>query len=269
MSTRDSKSSSSSSSENSGEGAVGRPQAPRVNQVWQDKDSRFPNRRVRVVGVEDRRVGYRVEGTGRLAYSQTQRFMTAFQLVPDETTDALGRVPPAPAPQLPWKVALGFNTSWPVSDVLKKLADAAEHLLRDHNCDAHGWEGITHAVDAARYISSNIDAILSIERVRVPAPAPQEEPQDPVVETEAEAKATDEAMREWFGPSPVERLAKRAAVAEDALARLTPLVARWRYEKQGIDRFHATLGSGWGVCADELERALAPAPDRSLPDPKS
>jgi hypothetical protein len=41
---------------------------------------------------------------------------------------------------------------WPLRDVLVRLADAAEHLLRDHDCDTHGYEGIKEATQAARRI---------------------------------------------------------------------------------------------------------------------
>lgn len=44
----------------------------------------------------------------------------------------------------------GRDSPWPLSDVLTRLADAADHLLRDHDCDAHGWEGVTVARDKAR-----------------------------------------------------------------------------------------------------------------------
>jgi len=42
------------------------------------------------------------------------------------------------------------DTSWPLADVLEKLIGAAHHLLRDHDCDAHGYEGINAALDSAR-----------------------------------------------------------------------------------------------------------------------
>lgn len=45
---------------------------------------------------------------------------------------------------------LGADTSWPLADVLTRLADAADHLLRDHDCDRQGWEGVTVARDKAR-----------------------------------------------------------------------------------------------------------------------
>lgn len=35
---------------------------------------------------------------------------------------------------------LGSDTPWTVPDVLKKLAEAADHLLLHHDCDCHGHE---------------------------------------------------------------------------------------------------------------------------------
>jgi hypothetical protein len=49
-------------------------------------------------------------------------------------------------------VALGLDNPWSLTDVLTRLADAADHLLRDHNCDTHGWECIGLARDRAREI---------------------------------------------------------------------------------------------------------------------
>ena len=42
---------------------------------------------------------------------------------------------------------------WTVPDVLKKLADAADHLLQEHNCDCHGHEEIGVARDVAKAMS--------------------------------------------------------------------------------------------------------------------
>lgn len=49
-----------------------------------------------------------------------------------------------------WVDALDVNESWPVADMLEKLAGAAEHLLRDHDCDAHGWEEVSGVAIRAR-----------------------------------------------------------------------------------------------------------------------
>jgi len=42
------------------------------------------------------------------------------------------------------------NTAWPPRDVVKKLVEAAEHLLRDHDCDCDCWEQDAAALDAAK-----------------------------------------------------------------------------------------------------------------------
>lgn len=53
---------------------------------------------------------------------------------------------------------LALAEPWPTKDVLARLADAADHLLRDHGCDQHGYEGINAARDAARAIAARITA---------------------------------------------------------------------------------------------------------------
>lgn len=39
-------------------------------------------------------------------------------------------------------------------------------------------------------------------------------------------------------------------------ARLTALVAKWRKEYARVSSFHATMGSGWNACANDLETEL-------------
>lgn len=57
--------------------------------------------------------------------------------------------------------AIGMNaTPWPLPSILDTLARAAEHLIRDHDCDAHGHELAIYAAKAAR------------EWLRVAAPEP-------------------------------------------------------------------------------------------------
>lgn len=46
-------------------------------------------------------------------------------------------------------------------------------------------------------------------------------------------------------------------VSREALAQL---VERWRAEGLQINSFHATMGTGYTVCADELEALLSTAP---------
>lgn len=45
---------------------------------------------------------------------------------------------------------MALDGPWPTTDVLRKLADAADHMLRDHSYDVHGHELIAAARDAAR-----------------------------------------------------------------------------------------------------------------------
>lgn len=60
---------------------------------------------------------------------------------------------------------------WPLRDVLEKLAGAAEHLLHDHDCDSHGWEGVHYAAQAARL---HIAALASPEAGKSAVDAEQE-----------------------------------------------------------------------------------------------
>ncbi len=48
--------------------------------------------------------------------------------------------------------------------------------------------------------------------------------------------------------------------APSSHAALKQLVETWRQEGARIDTFHATMGSGYKVCADELDAALAALP---------
>lgn len=57
--------------------------------------------------------------------------------------------------------AMGFSTPWPLLDVLAKLADAADHLLDGHNCDAHGWEEAHAAASFARQHHAALSLLLS------------------------------------------------------------------------------------------------------------
>jgi hypothetical protein len=57
--------------------------------------------------------------------------------------------------------AFGMDLPAPVHDLLDRLADAAVHLLNDHSCDQHGWEGIERSVKAAREAAIRIRAALS------------------------------------------------------------------------------------------------------------
>ena len=49
--------------------------------------------------------------------------------------------------------ALALDTPFPADNVLLRLADAVDHLLSDHDCDAQGHEGLRLAEGAARQIA--------------------------------------------------------------------------------------------------------------------
>lgn len=49
----------------------------------------------------------------------------------------------------------GLQEAWPLVDVLKKLTEASDILLKQKNYDGHGWEEIYHATEKAKqYIKS-------------------------------------------------------------------------------------------------------------------
>lgn len=56
-------------------------------------------------------------------------------------------------------------TPYPLLDVLRILADSADHLHNEHNCDAHGWEVIAEARDAAREIIAEMTRVCGPELV--------------------------------------------------------------------------------------------------------
>jgi hypothetical protein len=49
-------------------------------------------------------------------------------------------------------LAGNLGRPWGLPSVLERLAEAADHLLNDHNCDIHGHEGIGLARDEARLL---------------------------------------------------------------------------------------------------------------------
>ena len=48
---------------------------------------------------------------------------------------------------------------------------------------------------------------------------------------------------------------------------LRALVAQWREKAALTEMFHASMGLGWGICADDLEAVIAslPAPPPARP----
>jgi hypothetical protein len=79
---------------------------------------------------------------------------------------------PLPVPAQEAELAKRF----PVADVLRILADAADHLLKDHDCDTDGWELIGSARDAARLHlarlrSPHLTSLMAGSDSRFPSPA--------------------------------------------------------------------------------------------------
>ncbi len=94
---------------------------------------------------------------------------------------------------------------WPLVDILRKLADAADHLLTDHDCDAHGWEGVTCARDAARALLAKLESpeaggdVFSSSPVRTEDAGGSESPGDaPLASGGSVAAAEREMYRCWY-----------------------------------------------------------------------
>jgi hypothetical protein len=60
-----------------------------------------------------------------------------------------------------YQSVFGLNTAWPITEVLKKLIEAAEILLNNKNYDGHGWEEIYHATIKAKELEISINNWLS------------------------------------------------------------------------------------------------------------
>lgn len=57
--------------------------------------------------------------------------------------------------------ALGYDQPWSVTSTFVRLANAAEHLLDVHGCDAHGYEEVSESVKRARDYATNIELLLN------------------------------------------------------------------------------------------------------------
>lgn len=67
------------------------------------------------------------------------------------------------------RVALGMNESWPLTDVLGKLIEATEHLLRNHNCDTDGYEEFRAACVRGKEILRTIQPEQAANSVLAPS----------------------------------------------------------------------------------------------------
>lgn len=54
---------------------------------------------------------------------------------------------------------LRLSEPWSLLSILETLAEAADHLLTVHDCDRHGWEGVSHARDAARSVVAALSKV--------------------------------------------------------------------------------------------------------------
>ena len=57
------------------------------------------------------------------------------------------------------RAAFAFGEPWPITEVLEKLAEAAEILLKDKDYDGHGWELIQGCVPRARIMAASFRQI--------------------------------------------------------------------------------------------------------------
>jgi hypothetical protein len=79
------------------------------------------------------------------------------RIVLDEACRSLLELRSPPTTQAGSGLSFGTGEAWPLVDVLRKLAFAAEHLGVWHDCDHHGYEEIIAAKDAAyRYLANSI-----------------------------------------------------------------------------------------------------------------
>ena len=98
---------------------------------------------------------------GRLRDSQTAAIVQAVRARVAEreglvATDALhARLA---ALETAFRAALALDEPYPLHDVLRILADAADHMLNVHSCDADGYETVIASRDAAREILRRLEA---------------------------------------------------------------------------------------------------------------
>jgi hypothetical protein len=76
----------------------------------------------------------------------------------DRLTEAFGKL----------RSAMGHGQPWSVPATLRRLAEAAEHLLDAHGCDAHGYEEVSGSVQRARDYATDIEILLAAEGVWMP-----------------------------------------------------------------------------------------------------
>jgi len=83
--------------------------------------------------------------------------------------------------------ALGVGEPWPVADMLEKLATAALHLMKDHDCDHHGWEQAQGNIGRVRV------AVRDLRAAVAPKPSTEALAKVRAAERERCAKAVEDA----------------------------------------------------------------------------
>lgn len=126
-------------------------------------------------------------------------------------------------------------SSWPLHMVIWRLANAVDHLLHDHDCDAHGHEGVLYALQAARAWLKSAGYDLPEERAGTDCHAPN--------------PALDKAV---LAPSLVAIIDGWRKRAEDASNRARD----GRAHGYGSDysRQEERVANQWRLAIDEVER---------------
>lgn len=137
----------------------------------------------------------------------------------------------------------GIYDAWSLNRVLRRLADAADHLLNDHSCDRHGYEGVVCARDAAR------DHAAAIEKLSIPA--------DLAAQREARIRA-DERAKALRDDSLLKRLSDAALLESERIVRQVR-----EFDRTGVSTaahgewdtlFDLVLGRALSAMADEADR---------------
>lgn len=79
-----------------------------------------------------------------------RRDNTLSKTVVQTALNALDRLDAYRASQPTAGSAFGADTPWPLTDAVRRLCEATEHLIDDHSCDSHGHETARDAVRTAR-----------------------------------------------------------------------------------------------------------------------
>lgn len=145
------------------------------------------------------------------------------------------------------------SSPWPPRDVVRRLADAVDHLLHDHDCDAHGHEEVKRCLDEARTWLGDEFVPADVRDGRI-CPAPRDDGSRPPTSIGSNELRTCWCVRCLNAPE--------HGLANPALARmiLCPACGNKRCPRATDHRFACTgsnepgqFGSRYGEYADEAE----------------